>query len=81
MLVMAILVLRRHVRVQLPDDDGADGDEVYGKGAGEYGMLGSILAIGSLAGALIAARRTSSSQRLVVVSGDRVRAGRRSPPG
>ena len=28
--------------------------EVYGKGAGEYGLLGSILAIGSLAGALVA---------------------------
>ena len=31
--------------------------EVYGKGAGEYGVLGSILAIGSLTGALLAARR------------------------
>ena len=43
--------------------------EVYGKGAGEYGILGSIVAIGSLAGALLAARRTTSRQRLVVVSG------------
>jgi MFS family permease len=42
--------------------------EVYGKGAGEYGMLGSILAVGSLTGALIAARRRSSSQRLVVIA-------------
>jgi MFS family permease len=42
--------------------------EVYGKGAGEYGMLGSILAVGSLTGALIAARRRSSSQRLVVMA-------------
>ncbi|WP_116996433.1 MFS transporter [Desertimonas flava] len=42
--------------------------EVYGMGAGEYGILGSVLAIGSLAGALVAARRTSSRQRLVVVS-------------
>ena len=41
--------------------------EVYGKGAGEYGVLGSILAIGSLTGALLAARRTASRQRLVVV--------------
>ena len=29
---------------------------VYGKGAGEYGMLGSYMAVGSLAGALIVAR-------------------------
>ena len=42
--------------------------EVYGKGAGEYGVLGSIIAIGSLAGALVAARRRSSRQRLVVVA-------------
>lgn len=43
--------------------------KVYDKGAGEYGLLGSIVAIGSLAGALLAARRTSSRQRLVVMSG------------
>ncbi|MFN8023048.1 MAG: MFS transporter [Acidimicrobiales bacterium] len=40
--------------------------EVYGKGAGEYGLLGSILAIGSLTGSLIAARRASPRQRVVV---------------
>ena len=32
--------------------------KVYDKGAGEYGVLGSIVAVGSLAGALLAARRT-----------------------
>src|SRR5215203_5499864 len=42
--------------------------DVYGKGAGEYGMFGSILAAGSLAGSLVAARRTVSRQRLVVTS-------------
>lgn len=42
--------------------------EVFGKGAGEYGILGSILAIGSLAGALIAARRTRPRVRLVIGS-------------
>ena len=42
--------------------------EVYGKGAGEYGLLGSILAIGSLAGSLLAARRGVSRQRLVVAA-------------
>jgi MFS family permease len=40
--------------------------EVYGKGAGEYGAFGSIIAIGSLAGSLVAARRHSARQRLVV---------------
>ena len=33
--------------------------EVFDKGAGEYGLLGSVMAIGSLAGALLAARRVA----------------------
>ena len=43
--------------------------EVYGKGASEYGILGSVLAIGSLAGALLAARRTRPRLLFVVVAG------------
>ncbi len=39
---------------------------VYGKGAGEYGLLGSIMAIGSLSGALLAARRRQPRMRLLV---------------
>jgi MFS family permease len=38
----------------------------FHKGAGEYGILGSILAIGSLAGALLAARRVRTRARLVI---------------
>ncbi|WP_328991106.1 MFS transporter [Kribbella sp. NBC_01245] len=38
----------------------------FHKGAGEYGILGSILAIGSLTGALLAARRVRTRQRLVI---------------
>jgi MFS family permease len=40
----------------------------FGKGAGEYGILGSVLAIGSLAGALLAARRDRPRVRLVIGS-------------
>jgi MFS family permease len=40
----------------------------FGKGAEEYGMLGSVLAIGSLAGALLAARRERPRVRLVIGS-------------
>jgi MFS family permease len=40
--------------------------EVYGKGAGEYGVLGSIIAVGSLSGSLLAARRRRPRQRLIV---------------
>ncbi|WP_263283289.1 MFS transporter [Nocardioides rotundus] len=43
--------------------------EVYGKGATEYGALGSILAIGSLSGALLAAGRSTTRLRLVVGAG------------
>jgi MFS family permease len=39
---------------------------VFHKGAGEYGLLGSVMAIGSLAGALLAARREHPRLRLVV---------------
>ena len=41
---------------------------VFGKGAGEYGILGSVLAIGSLGGALLAARRERPRVRLVIGS-------------
>ena len=40
--------------------------EVFGMGAGAYGLLGSIMAIGSLAGALLAARRGRPRRRVVV---------------
>src|SRR3954466_13571710 len=42
--------------------------EVYGKGAGEYGILGSTMALGSLTGALMAARRKNPRVRLVVAA-------------
>lgn len=40
----------------------------FDKGAGEYGILGSVLAIGSLTGALLAARRDRPRVRLVIGS-------------
>jgi MFS family permease len=42
--------------------------EVYGKGAGEYGILGSTMAIGSIAGALLSARRERPTLRLMLLS-------------
>ena len=42
--------------------------EVFGKGAGEYGILGSAMAVGSLTGALLAARRVRIRLRLLVVA-------------
>jgi MFS family permease len=43
--------------------------EVYDKGAAEYGVLGSIMAVGSLTGALFAARRGRPRLRLVTGAG------------
>jgi MFS family permease len=40
--------------------------QVFDKGAGEYGILGSALAVGSLTGALMAARRVHIPLRLLV---------------
>ena len=42
--------------------------QVYGKGASEFGLLGSFMAIGSLAGALMSARRSTIRVRLLVVA-------------
>ena len=40
----------------------------FGRGAGEYGLLSSILAIGSLAGALLVAKRPAARFRVVVLA-------------
>lgn len=40
----------------------------FGRGAGEYGLLSSILAIGSLTGALLVARRPAARFRVVVLA-------------
>lgn len=40
--------------------------EVFHKGPGEYGLLGTFMAVGSLTGALVAARRERVRQRLVI---------------
>jgi MFS family permease len=42
--------------------------EVFGKGASEFGILGSTMAVGSLSGALLAARRGVIRHRLVIVA-------------
>jgi MFS family permease len=42
--------------------------EVFDKGAGEFGLLGTVMAVGSLSGALIAASRGRPRLRLLVAS-------------
>ena len=57
MLVMAIVFCVGTFGLNFQMTTALMATDVYGKGAGEYGVLGSILAIGSLAGSLLAARR------------------------
>lgn len=66
MLVMAIVFSAGTFGLNFQMTTALMATEVYGKGAGEYGLLGSILAIGSLSGSLLAARRGVSRQRLVI---------------
>jgi MFS family permease len=68
MLVMAVVFCAGTFGLNFQMTTALMATQVYGKGAGEYGILGSILAIGSLAGALLAARRRSAGQQRVVVS-------------
>jgi MFS family permease len=42
--------------------------EVFHKGAGEFGILGSIMAVGSVSGALLSARRGRPRLRLIIAS-------------
>lgn len=42
--------------------------QVFDKGAGEYGLLGTTMAVGSITGSLLAARRGRPTVRLVVVA-------------
>jgi predicted MFS family arabinose efflux permease len=68
MLVMAIVFCAGTFGLNFQMTTALMATEVYGKGAGEYGVLGSILAIGSLTGALLAARRRESRQRRIVLA-------------
>jgi len=66
MLVMAIVGMVGTFGLNFQMTTALMATSVYDKGAGEYGLLGSIMAIGSLAGALLAARRARPRLRLLV---------------
>jgi MFS family permease len=66
MLVLAIVFFAGTFGLNFQMTSALMATDVYGKGAGEYGLLGSTMAIGSLAGALLAARRGRPRHRLVI---------------
>lgn len=68
MLIMAIVFCAGTFGLNFQMTTALMATEVFGKGSGEYGALGSILAIGSLSGSLLAARRRNPRQRLIVMA-------------
>ena len=68
MLVMVIIFFVGTFGLNFQMTSALMATEVFDKGAGEYGLLGSVLAVGSLSGALLAARRGRPRLRLVVLS-------------
>ena len=68
LLLLATVVFVGTFGMNFPMTSALMATEVFHKGAGEYGLLGSIMAVGSLGGALLAARRPRPRQRLLVGS-------------
>jgi len=68
MLIMAIVFCAGTFGLNFQMTTALMATKVYGKGAGEYGLLGSIIAIGSLSGSLLAARRPIPSRRIIIVA-------------
>ena len=66
MLVLAIVFFAGTFGLNFQMTSALMATQVFHKGATEYGLLGSFMAIGSLTGALMAARRTRIRLRLVV---------------
>lgn len=69
LLVLAIVFVAGTFGLNFQITSALMATQVYDKGAGEFGLLGSILALGSLTGALLAARRQVVRLRLVVGAG------------
>ena len=68
MLVLAIVFFAGTFGLNFQLTSALMATEVFGKGATEYGLLGTFMAVGSLTGSLLAARRVRVRQRLIVVA-------------
>lgn len=67
-LIMVVMTVMAGLGLNFQLTSAVMAREVFDQGAGQYGMLGSILAIGSLSGALLAARRRQPRLRLMLGS-------------
>lgn len=68
LVIMAVMALVSMFGLNFQLTSAVMAREAFERGAGEYGALSSIMAIGSLAGALIAARRRNPRVSLVIAS-------------
>ena len=68
MLVLAIVFFAGTFGLNFQLTSALMATEVFGKGATEYGLLGTFMAVGSLTGSLLAARRVRVRQRLIVIA-------------
>ncbi|QNN53774.1 MFS transporter [Nocardioides mesophilus] len=68
MLVLAIVFFAGTFGLNFQMTSALMATDVFGKGASEYGLLGTTMAVGSLSGALLAARRGRPRYRLVVLA-------------
>ena len=67
MMVLAIVFFAGTFGLNFQMTSALMATEVFGKGASEYGILGTTMAVGSLSGALLAARRGIVRHRLVIM--------------
>jgi MFS family permease len=68
MLILAIVFFAGTFGLNFQMTSALMATEVFGKGASEYGILGTTMAVGSLSGALLAARRGVVRHRLVILA-------------
>jgi MFS family permease len=68
MLVLAVVFFAGTFGMNFQMTSALMATQVFHKGAGEYGLLGTTMAFGSIAGSLLAARRERPTVRLVVVA-------------
>ena len=67
MLILAVVFFAGTFGMNFQMTSALMATQVFHKGAGEYGLLGTVMAIGSLSGALIGARRTKRPRLALVV--------------
>jgi MFS family permease len=68
MLILAIVFFTGTFGLNFQMTSALMATQVFGKGATEYGLLGTFMAVGSLTGSLVAARRPYVRQRLVIAA-------------